>query len=242
VIDFNATLTAKIRSDCTNAPVAVLSEDRILEALQDAVRVMNERIHNRVYRVITTVADQQRYTVNSVCKGVLDVYRDLPVSDMLTADFSSQVDLGGLSYSLITTLQTSGVSWFLNPSLYLDWQRKIKAWQKNSPRSWDYIEGELWLIPPPGESGDLILYVSDDSFSAVHMPAEWEYMIKWFAIADCLRHVATRRWNEAGVNSGGGLMTYSPQKFLADEADKYEKKFEKEVDRIAMMYSSMTNR
>lgn len=242
MIDLNAAFIQGIREDVSKPPTDVLSNDQILRCCRTAVQDLNNRLTNKVLRSITTVANQQAYDVDAVTIRVTEVWREEAVAAVFSAASgnASSIDLGGLTSYVVGQINTSeGLSMLTYQSLFTEWIRRLRGARNIGIQGWTFVGKQIMLMPPPGESGKTVLYCSTDRFTENHLPGDWEYFFRWKVMAECLTIIATKRWNEAGVNTGGGLTTYSPQKFLVDQAKDYQKKYEDEVQKISMLYQDL---
>jgi hypothetical protein len=234
MITFDQAFVDRIRKDSTAPPKDVLTDAQILERAADVVREMNDKLRNRVLRSFTTIAEQQAYDVNAVTIQVVDLWRESTVSAV--SGLQTSIDVGGLtSYVMGMAGSDSGVSMWEYPSLFLEWTRKMKAGKNIAPQEYLFAGKQILLAPPPAETGKYCMYVSIDRFTEQHIPAAWEYIVRWGVLDETLRIVARKRWNEAGVNSSGGLTTYSPQAFLVKEADENRKRFTEGCEKLSMM-------
>lgn len=242
MIDLNAAFVLSIREDVSKPPADVLSNDQILRCCRTAVQDLNNRLTNKVLRSFVTVANQQAYDVSSVTTRVTEVWRETAVAAIFTeaSGNASSIDLGGLtSYVAGQISSGEGLSMITYGSLFTEWIRRLRASRNIGITGWSFTGKQILLMPAPGESGKTVLYCSTDRFTENHLPADWEYFFRWKVMAEALTIVATRRWNEAGVNTGGGLTTYSPQKFLVDQAKDYQKRYEDEVQKISMLFQDI---
>lgn len=238
-VENNAAFKARILSDCglsTNNR-GELSDDDITQYFTDCINDLNEHLRNYVYRTFDTVADQQNYTPASTVRRIIKVWRHAPVSDILISGASSNLDLGGIEYSVIGSLQgQDGISFFNYPSLFEIWAQKLKYWERIGQQDWEYVGGILKLIPPPSSTGDKVLYVSQENFDYSAIPSTWAYIIRFYVRAQSLRKLANQRWNAGGVHASGGFTNYGPQSNLIAQAKDLEEKYEKERGILEMKY------
>jgi hypothetical protein len=237
MIDFNQAFVDAIRLDASDPPSDILSDAQILNVCRLTVQDMNDRLTNKVLRSFTTVEDQQAYDVDPVTTRVSEVFRESAVSAIFgSSGIVSSIDVGGAVSYVVGQMGTdSGLSWFEYPSLFMEWSRKLKAAKNIDPKSWVFLGKQILLMPPPDATGDVVMYLSIERFTEAHIPANWEYFVRWGVLAECLNLIAVKRWNEAGVNVGGGMTSFSPQSFLVSQGKEYRTKYEEACNKISMM-------
>ena len=238
-IECDATFIAQIRSDVGDPRTVDMIDGDVTSYFNDCINDLNENLRNYVYRTLTTVADQQEYAVNANTKRVIDVWREIPLAAIASGNAVSEINVGGLTHSLMGELGSGdGVSFFNYPSLFEIWSRKLKAWRKVTSKTWEFVGGTIWLIPPPGTTGDYVMYVSDELFTGASLPDRWTF-IKDYVRAKCFRKLAAKRWNTGGVQGAGGIIQYSPQRDLIMQAEQLEKQYKTARENIAMTYMSV---
>ena len=213
-----------------------LSDAEIEEAVEDAVMKFQAHMVNKVWRQITTVADQQQYDAHANTIRVEKAYILHGVGDIASTSGTFQFDLGGVTYGINGPNEFNGLDYFENPSLYVVYSQKLQSQRRvGGGETWKWWNGKLWIIPPPTKTGNYVWYESIENFTLATMRVEWRIFIKLWAKAKLMRNLARKR-NDQIALSGSGQPAAIQADVLLNDAAVLEGQFETEVELLAMKY------
>jgi hypothetical protein len=207
----------------TNEISADLKDKFFSNALQE----LNQKCPDIVFELITTVANQQTYTISDSAR-VLEIFPNISgsvLNGMLGASGDDEIlsamsgrNEGGFYLSAWGSLTD-----------FIEIKTRLSIWRKNAkPFTFKQFGSSLYIIPAPGDSGDYIGYIAKKPFTEATIPDTFESILSDIYLCFQLRFLATIRVRETGVMQGGGMISFPSEK-LQQLANDYEESFEKKV-------------
>lgn len=217
-----ATIRARVRAIIGNPSTDDISDDTINWFIDIATMEVGEKSQgdNAIVGELTTVADQQNYDPAEGAGEIIDVWWR---GDATAATIHLDIAADANSY-LIDYPGPIGDIGFDQRSLDLIHEMKVDRWYNISSRGhyWVFLSGQIWLDPPPVESGLTVYYLYSTAATLLStISDEKERGIVWYACWQSLITVASARAG-AGVVYRESLEGQKSVNELLENAIRYK--------------------
>lgn len=217
-----STIRDRVRAMIGNPSTDDLADSLIEYFIDVAVLEITEKDEgdNASVGTLTTVADKQDYVPATGAAEIINVYWR---GDATAATTHSDIQSDANAY-LIDYPGPVGDLGFHMRALDLIHEMKVDRWYNISSRgfNWDYLDGKIWLDPPPSESGLTVYYIYASSTADISsLGDEKQRGILYFACWQCLLTVANAR-SGAGVMFREGVEGERGASLLVDNAERYK--------------------
>ena len=211
-----------------------VTNEEIEQFLDEALERITDWVPNKTVRYITTVADQQTYSVPSSVLNILDVYRDS--AGVFYTKFDDDIWLAA------SPLELQGISIYLNPALYDIVMGQVVALERMNAVDFDFdpTASEVTLMPQPSSSGDRVYYLAAEAWewtdSGTFPLTQFRRAIMLWAEYQVLAQLEQRRSKLSGQPRAGGTIGYQAGFVLESASEKRRIQFEAEALRLSKVF------
>jgi len=213
-----ADVRGRVRQEAGNPKTDEVSDDDIDKWIDEGLDFLGRYVPAWTTSSITTVKDQQEYSVESDCLDI--VFCDWAGTTLLS-------DVFGDEFDVITGKSIYDVE--------LDQYKMIvEAMTKRQITDryeWEFnpFDNKLWLIPPPSASGDKVYYVYLVPWSLSTIPTRYEKYVVKYAVIQAVKQKARRGRRESAIAHRGDLVPWTQADPSLQDARTAQAELEREL-------------
>jgi len=207
-----ASLIDRVRVEAGSPSSAEIADSVIQQYIDEALTLVNRYIPRWAVGSLTTVKDQQAYSLDSVVKDVL--FCDWRGTTSLEDVFGSGFDVLPKTF-------------YFDPETEV-WDKFVRMRQRlESEKSYGYIyneeDNELWLIPAPDSAGSTVYYIYAEDWTPATLPEKYAHYIVRYATAQVLKVLSRKRRKDAAIVHAGNIVPWNQADQLLKDAQKLER-------------------